>query len=107
MPLEAQEVRKETTKTIKVNSIAFFILVCDNSPYLLTFAYTFSISVLDNLFSMDGPKVYKMARKKVYELINDDLYKNNLNIDDINLVIPHQASGMAVKAYSKFGGFKR
>ena len=65
-----------------------------------------NVKTSDNLFSMNGPKVYKMARKKVYELINDDLYKNNLNIDDINLVIPHQASGMAVKAYSKCGGFK-
>ena len=25
---------------------------------------------------------------------------------DINLLIPHQASGLAVKAYSKYGGFK-
>ena len=31
-----------------------------------------------------------------------------LNIpDDINLVIPHQASGLAVKAYSKYGGFEK
>ena len=55
----------------------------------------------DNLFSMDGPKVYRMARKKVYDLIKKDLKVNNLNPKDINLVIPHQASGMAVKAYSK------
>jgi 3-oxoacyl-[acyl-carrier-protein] synthase-3 len=60
----------------------------------------------DNLFSMNGPQVYRMARKKVYDLIKEDLRKNNLEIDDINLVIPHQASGMAVEAYSKYGGFK-
>lgn len=60
----------------------------------------------DNLFSMDGPKVYRMARKKVYKLIEKDLKNNSLSVDDISLVIPHQASGMAVKAYSKYGGFK-
>ena len=31
---------------------------------------------------------------------------NQLTQKDINLVVPHQASGMAVKAYSKFGGFE-
>ena len=60
----------------------------------------------DNLFSMDGPQVYRMARKKVYDLIKKDLSVNNLSPRDINLVIPHQASGMAVKAYHKYGGFK-
>ena len=63
-------------------------------------------TIADNLFSMNGPQVYKMARKKVYDLIVTDLKKNKLSINDIDLVIPHQASGMAVKAYSKFGGFK-
>ena len=61
----------------------------------------------DNLFSMNGPQVYRMARKKVYNLIKEDLKKNNLEISDINLLIPHQASGMAIKAYSKYGGFKQ
>jgi len=46
-----------------------------------------------------------MARKKVYNMINDSLSKNHLNIRDIDLLIPHQASGTAIKAYSKFGGF--
>tara|TARA_B110000196_G_scaffold293430_1_gene281729 strand:+ start:324 stop:1289 length:966 start_codon:yes stop_codon:yes gene_type:complete len=60
----------------------------------------------DNLFSMNGPMIYKMARKTVYNQIQEDLKNNNLKIDDINLLVPHQASGLAVKAYSKFGGFK-
>ena len=59
----------------------------------------------DNLFSMNGPMVYKMARKKVYDMIAYDLSNNNLTQSDIDLVVPHQASGMAVKAYSKYGGF--
>ncbi len=59
----------------------------------------------DNLFSMNGPMVYKMARKKVYDMFAHDLSSNNLTQNDIDLVVPHQASGMAVKAYSKYGGF--
>lgn len=59
----------------------------------------------DHYFTMSGPQVYKMARKKVYSMIGKILSKNNLSIKDINLVIPHQASGTAIKAYSKFGGF--
>ena len=59
----------------------------------------------DNLFSMNGPMIYKMARKSVYEQIQKDLNKHKLSIDDIDLLIPHQASGFAVKAYSKYGGF--
>ena len=46
-----------------------------------------------------------MARKKVYDRLKEDLKENNLTPDDINLLIPHQASGLAVKAYSKYGGF--
>ena len=59
----------------------------------------------DNLFSMNGPMIYKMARKKVYDMIKDDLNKNNLTSGNIDLLIPHQASNLAVKAYSKYGGF--
>ena len=62
-------------------------------------------TIEDNLFSMNGPLVYKMARKKVYNMIKDDLENNELSINDIDLLVPHQASQMAVKAYSKYGGF--
>ena len=60
----------------------------------------------DNLFSMNGPKIYKMARKYVYDMINQDLKKVGIDKSEIKLVIPHQASGLAVKAYIKYGGFK-
>ena len=59
----------------------------------------------DNLFTMNGPMIYKMARKTVYNQIQLDLKNNNLKADDIDLVLPHQASGLAIKAYSKYGGF--
>jgi len=59
----------------------------------------------DHYFTMSGPKVYKMARKKVYHMIQVILKENNLTTDDIDFIIPHQASETAIKAYSKFGGF--
>tara|TARA_B100001029_G_scaffold179461_1_gene189053 strand:- start:1789 stop:2748 length:960 start_codon:yes stop_codon:yes gene_type:complete len=61
----------------------------------------------DNLFHMEGPKVYRMARKKVYRLINQILKENKISKDEIDLVIPHQASGSAVQAYVKYGGFSK
>ena len=59
----------------------------------------------DNLFTMNGPMIYKMARKHVYAMINDDLKTMGINRDDIALLVPHQASGLAVKAYVKYGKF--
>lgn len=61
----------------------------------------------DNLFSMDGPEVFKYTLPKVYEMILRMLKKNNLSQPDIDLLIPHQASGKGVRAYSKFGGFNK
>jgi len=61
----------------------------------------------DNLFSMNGPLIFKMALDKVYIRINKDLEANNISKEDIKLLIPHQASGKGVRAYSKFGGFKK
>jgi len=59
----------------------------------------------DHYFTMSGPQVYKMARKKVYFMIQKILQENNLSPKDIDFVIPHQASNTAIQAYSKFGGF--
>ena len=61
----------------------------------------------DNLFSMDGPEVFKYSLPKVYEMILNVLKRNNLSQSDIDFLIPHQASGKGVKAYWKFGGFDK
>ena len=42
-----------------------------------------------------------------YNLIKSDLKKNNLNINDIDCLVPHQASLLAIEAYSKYGGFNK
>ncbi len=55
---------------------------------------------------MSGPRVYKMARRKVYAMIDEILEGCDLTRDDVAQVVPHQASGFAVKAYHRFGGFR-
>ncbi|MDP7113020.1 MAG: 3-oxoacyl-[acyl-carrier-protein] synthase III C-terminal domain-containing protein [Myxococcota bacterium] len=57
----------------------------------------------DNLFSMDGPGVYKMARRRVPVILKKVLRATGLTQDDINLVVPHQASGPGVEAVAHYG----
>ncbi len=57
----------------------------------------------DNLFSMDGPGVYKMARRRVAVVFKKVLRKTGVTQDDIALVIPHQASGPGVEAVEHYG----
>ena len=59
----------------------------------------------DNLFSMEGHKVFKFSLPKVHKMIKKMLDRNNINQLDIDMLIPHQASGPGVVAYSKIGGF--
>ena len=47
-----------------------------------------------------------MEAGKSSNRINNDFEANNISKGDIILLIPHQASGKGVKAYSKFGGFQ-
>ena len=64
-------------------------------------------TIADNLFSMDGPAVYKIARKQVYKMMLKTLKTTGLSRDDIDWVVPHQASGRAVDAYTSTGGFQK
>lgn len=41
---------------------------------------------------MNGRKVFKMAVEKLPEVINEALAANGLSIDDIDLLVPHQAN---------------
>ena len=61
----------------------------------------------DNLFSMKGPEVFKLSLPKVYDMILNILKRNDISQSDIDLLIPHQASGKGVRAYSRFGGFDK
>ena len=64
-------------------------------------------TIEDNLFSMDGPGIYKIARKQVYKMMLKTLKNTGLDKNDIDWIIPHQASGKAVEAYVSAGGFSR
>ena len=61
----------------------------------------------DNLFTMDGPKIYKLARKKIYLMLLEMMKKNKIKQKDIDFVIPHQASISAIEAYITYGRFKK
>ena len=52
----------------------------------------------DCLFAMDGPGVYKMARRRVLELVQALLTEHGLTVGDVDWVVPHQASGPGLAA---------
>ncbi|QZY54024.1 beta-ketoacyl-ACP synthase III [Crassaminicella profunda] len=53
------------------------------------------------LFSMDGVKIFKMARKIMPNFVNTIWKESGLTIDDITLVIPHQASKSSMELIRK------
>lgn len=57
----------------------------------------------DNLFQMNGPAVYKMALRKGPPLIGALLREAGLRPSEVDLVVPHQTSGPAMRAYQKVG----
>lgn len=57
----------------------------------------------DYLFSMDGPGVYKLARRRVHELVQGLLKDHGLAIDDVDWIVPHQASGPGLALLSRMG----
>ena len=64
-------------------------------------------TLADNLFTMDGPAVYKIARKEVYRMMLKTMKTTSLKREEVDWVIPHQASGKAVDAYISTGGFSK
>jgi 3-oxoacyl-[acyl-carrier-protein] synthase-3 len=57
----------------------------------------------DNLFAMDGPGVYKMARRRVLELVQGLLTEHGLTMGDVDWVVPHQASGPGLALLPRMG----
>ncbi len=57
----------------------------------------------DQLFSMDGPGVYKMALRRVPALVRGLLADQGLGVDDIDWVVPHQASGPGLAMLPRLG----
>jgi 3-oxoacyl-[acyl-carrier-protein] synthase-3 len=57
----------------------------------------------DNLFTMDGPGVYKMALRKVRPLVEALLADHGMTPADVDWVVPHQASGPGLAMLPRLG----
>ncbi|MDN5247669.1 MAG: 3-oxoacyl-[acyl-carrier-protein] synthase III C-terminal domain-containing protein [Wolbachia endosymbiont of Tyrophagus putrescentiae] len=56
---------------------------------------------------MDGPKIFKTAAKYFNNFLELLLKKANVSLQDINFVIPHQASYHGIKHIQKHLGIKQ
>lgn len=63
------------------------------------------INESDFLFEMDGKAVFKLASKIMPQMIEKFLIKNGLQLSDIDAIVPHQASNLAMQHMSKRLGF--
>lgn len=61
----------------------------------------------DYLFHMEGPRIYKIAVPKVKAIIEALFERNQLEKNDIDRLILHQASGHGVEAFVKYGFERR
>ncbi|MBN2102471.1 ketoacyl-ACP synthase III [bacterium] len=57
----------------------------------------------DYFFHMKGPKVFKMARKYTGIILDRLMTRNRIKARDIDWLIPHQASGPALKSAPSYG----
>ncbi|KAB8129201.1 beta-ketoacyl-ACP synthase III [Gracilibacillus oryzae] len=55
----------------------------------------------DFLFDMDGQKVFRMSSKVINPFVDELLQEADLSIKDLKAVVPHQASGMAMRLLQK------
>jgi 3-oxoacyl-[acyl-carrier-protein] synthase-3 len=57
----------------------------------------------DNLFHMHGPSVYRLALCHVPELFLGTLADAGLRPEDVDLIVPHQASGPGLALLPRLG----
>jgi 3-oxoacyl-[acyl-carrier-protein] synthase-3 len=57
----------------------------------------------DQLFAMDGPAVFKMARRRAVALVYGLLADHGLRVEDVDWVVPHQASGPGLELLPRMG----
>ena len=57
----------------------------------------------DNLFQMNGPRVYRMAFSHADEVLDEAFDAAGLERSDIDVVVAHQASGPMIAAIPRFG----
>ena len=56
-----------------------------------------------NLFQMSGPRLYRHGVTRMTHMLDDILGSNGLDKGDVDLVVPHQASGPGVEAVRRYG----
>lgn len=59
------------------------------------------ILTVDNYLSMNGPRVYQFAVDVLSKSINKILDENNLTLEDIDVIIPHQANLRIIESMIK------
>lgn len=57
----------------------------------------------DNLFNMNGPRVFRLAVKRVKQALEIIFSRNQIGMDDIDWLVLHQASGPAIEAFVQHG----
>jgi 3-oxoacyl-[acyl-carrier-protein] synthase-3 len=57
----------------------------------------------DNLFTMDGPNIYKMALRRLPGLVRRLLADCGLSVEDVDWLVPHQASGPGLAFFQRLG----
>ena len=55
--------------------------------------------------TMNGPEVFKSAIKCMSESMNKILSKNNMTIDNIDWIVPHQANARIIKSLCEMNGY--
>jgi len=56
-----------------------------------------------NLFHMNGPRIYRFARTRIGPFLDELLAAAQLTRADIDVVVPHQASGPGIAALQRLG----
>ncbi len=57
----------------------------------------------DNLFTMRGPRIYRLAHARLSELMFGLLDRHRTPLSELDLVVPHQMSGPGLEAFRKIG----
>ena len=57
----------------------------------------------DQLFTMDGPGVFKMARRRIRDVVRKLLTDHGFTTQDVDWVVPHQASGHGMQLVARLG----
>ncbi|MEZ4240985.1 MAG: ketoacyl-ACP synthase III [Myxococcota bacterium] len=57
----------------------------------------------DNLFQMHGPRIWKLSLRHVDEMLDEAFGAAGMARDDVDVVIPHQASGPMLEMFQRYG----